>query len=79
MTVVNVDAEGGASVTSGGATFIFVNSLGEAEFSRGRWSVIAFFPVFFRFRITPLGTSKARTSAGEASGEAEAASEDITT
>jgi len=55
-TVVNVDAEGGGSVISGGATLsmvvIIVDSLGEAEFFRGRRGVVVF-PFLFRFRMTP--------------------------
>ena len=83
VTVVNIDAEGSATATCGGATFstavIFVGSLWEAEFRRGPWGVIVF-P--FRFRVTPLvtprtGTGVAKTS--EDAEDAEAAADDMNT
>ena len=78
-TMVNVDAEGGDSVTSGGATLsmvVNVNSLGEAEFRRGRWDVIVF-RILFRFRMTPLDTSIADSTGRGVSGEVEAIADDM--
>ena len=77
-TVVNVDAEEGANVTSGGAALsmvdIFVDNLGETGICGGRWNVIAF--PFFRFRMTRLDTP--RTGTREASEGAEAAGDEMT-